>query len=177
MRKLRKQNGFTLVEMLACIVVLLIIGAMCNSGMNFAFNSYQKSIFESDSQMLEDTMNMYIGDILRHATDVQTNGTNVTDFSNSEYRIHEGNLVLQQKSADSEEYYLAYTTNRDGEMFTFAVAGESVYAKSLYIDPASWHLEYNAVTGVFTGSYTIKSTILDDASRECTFTFRTIASY
>lgn len=177
MRKLAKNNGFTLVEMLACMVVLLIIGAMCNTGMRFAFNSYQKSIFESDSQMLEDTMNMYIGDILRHATDIDTDGANVTSFSNAQYRIHDGNLVLQQKGIDSEEYYMAYTTIRDGEVFTFAVAGENVYAKTLYIDPESWHLEYNTSTGVFTGGYTIKSTILENASRECIFTFRTIAGY
>ena len=183
MRKIVNNKGFTLVEMLACIVVLLMISAICNTGMNFALTSYQQSIFESDSQMLEDTLDMYIGDILRHATEIKPDFVDVddatmvevTEFTNLEYQIYNGNFVLQEKQADTGIYYLGYTSIKDGVVSYYKVAGESVYANSLYID--DWELEYNVAKGIFTGSYKIRSRLLENASRECSFTFRTIASY
>lgn len=178
MRKIADKKGFTLIEMLMCIVILLMVASLCTTGMNYAFVCYQDSVFESDSQMLEDTLNMYIGDILRHATDVKTSTgelSEVEEFTNTEYQIFNGNLVLQEKTADSGIYYLGYTSIKDGIPYVYVVAGEMVYAKSLYID--NWSLNYDAETGVFTGSYIIKSVVLENASRECTFTYRTIASY
>jgi len=84
MRKIRDKKGFTLIEMLACVVTLLLIGMIVSTGMNLATMSLRETTFESDSQMLESTLNMYIGDILRHATDVKEDATGVT-FTNDAY--------------------------------------------------------------------------------------------
>lgn len=180
MRKLKSNKGFTLVEMLACVITLLLIGMICTTGMNFALNSYQRSVFESDSQMLEDTLNMYIGDILRHATSIETEiqepdetgSKKVVSFTNAEYQIYEGRIEVPEKTDDVGGNFLVYESkNGQGNL----LAGEMVYASTLYVE--KFVLKYNENTGVFTGYYIIKSTILSDVSRECTFTYRTIAEY
>lgn len=181
MRKIKGQKGFTLVEMLACVVTLVLIGLICTTSMNFAVKSYQQSMFESDSQMLEDTLNMYIGDILRHATDIQTEENDidpnvpgeryVTAFTNAAYQIYEGRIEVPERANNVGGNFLVYESkNGQGNL----IAGEMSYAKTLYVD--EFTLKYNANTGIFTGHYIIKSTILNDASKKCTFVYRTIAA-
>ena len=58
MRKIKNKKGFTLVEMLVCVVTLLLIGMIVSAGTNLAMFSLRESTFESNSQMLESTLNM-----------------------------------------------------------------------------------------------------------------------
>jgi hypothetical protein len=48
----------------------------------------------------------------------------------------------------------------------------ATYAKNLYLE--NFTLTYDASTGVFTGTYTIKSNAVASASKECTFSYRRI---
>lgn len=178
MRKLKQKKGFTLVETLACIIVLLLVGGICTAGMNLAMNSYQTSVFESDSQMLESTLELYLCDILRHATDVYTEGEpeeteqTVVSFTNVAYKIYDGCIQVPEKTESGGGAFLVYESrNGYGNM----VVGEKVYAQTLYI--SDFELKYNEEKGYFTGTYIIKSTVLEDAEKECTFTCRTIAVY
>jgi len=182
MRKMKSQKGYTLVEMLACVITLVLIGLISTTCMNFAVTCYQQSLFESDSQMLEDTLNMYIGDILRHATAIQTEEEDidpavpgeryVVAFTNSAYQIYEGRIEVPEKVEDVGGNFLVYESkNGQGNL----IAGEMTYAKTLYVD--EFILKYNINTGIFTGYYTIKSTVLETASRTCTFVYRTVATH
>lgn len=178
MKRVLNHKGFTLVEMLACTVTLLLIGMMCTVGLNLAMKSYHESVFESDCQMLESTMNMYIGDILRHATEVKIDEENadniVISLSNSAYQISDGMFYISTDgdvdTPDVKGYlYCTVGDNTAGAL----VIGVANYAKNLYL--TSFELHYDDATDLFTGKYTIGSSISDALSRECTFVYRTIA--
>lgn len=174
MRKLREKNGFTLIEMLACVVTLFLIGMIVSTGMNLATMSLKETTFESDSQMLESTLNMYIGDVLRHATDVKQDATGVY-FTNDAYYIDEGTFAIDlSKSEISGAGYLVCTSNLDEEGSAGTMlANEKTYAGTLYIK--DFTLSFDETKGVFTGSYVIVSSATD-TTKTCEFSYRTIAN-
>ena len=173
MRKIKNKKGFTLIEMLACVVTLLLIGMIVSTGMNLATMSLRETTFESDSQMLESTLNMYIGDILRHATDVKEDATGVT-FTNDAYYIDEGTLEIDlSKSEISGAGYLVCTSQLDEEGSTGTLlANEGTYAGCLFVK--DFTLNYDENKGVFHGSYVIVSSATT-STKTCEFSFRSIA--
>ena len=181
MKKMKSQKGFTLIEMLACVITLLLIAGIVSVGMDLAMKSYNESLYESDSQMLESTLNLYICDILRHAIVDEENDLQaiageeeklVTGFTNVAYQIYGGNIKVLEKDDEGGGAFMVYETkNNTGVM----LVGTNVYANTLYV--SDFTLKYNEEKHYFTGSYKIKSTILENAERECTFTCRTIAEY
>ena len=177
MRKLKNKKGFTLVEMLACVVTLLLIGMIVSTGMNLAMASLRETTFESDSQMFESTMNTYIGDILRHAKvdKVETIGEKtVITFTNDAYYIDQGNFVIDTSSSGIEGAgYLVCTSERDGiGSAGTMVANKGTYAGTLFIK--DFELNYDASKHVFNGSYVIVSNATT-STKTCEFSFRSIA--
>ena len=180
MKKLKNKKGFTLVEMLACCITLLLITGVCTLGTHVALDSYNRSLFVSESQMLESTLDLYLGDILRHAT-IKSDGIvkesgnyGVETISNLSYGMVDGKLELQKDT--SKAHYgrlLVYKkpTETEGTMFM----SENVYTSTLYI--YDFKLEYNPDGRYVTGSYIIKSTVVEDAAYECEFTYRLVTMY
>lgn len=167
MKKLKCKKGFTLVELLACIVTLLLIAGIVSTGSNIAMRSFNQSTYESNSQMLEDTLDMYLKDILRHARLIETDEEGkVVEFTNATYQIYEGMIVL-----DEETSYLKYVTTEGGR--EVMLIAENMYAGTLYL--SDFELNYDYEKKYFKGSYNIKSTMLEDVERHCEFTCRTIA--
>ncbi len=169
MKKLGQRGGFTLVEMLSCVVTLFLICMICTAGMNLAIRSYQESVFESDSQMLESTLTLYISDILRHATDIGTDKEGKLIFDNATYQISNGNIAVPEEKSKYQGNFLIYYGDA-GE--GIIMMSEDAYA-NLFIE--GFYLSYDEALGVFEGGYTIKSNMLSDGKRVCTFTCRTIA--
>lgn len=170
MKKIKQNKGFTLVEMLACVVTLFLICMICSTGMNFALRSYQQSVYESDSQMLEATLNMYLCDVLRHATDIKVDASGVPIFTNTAYGVYDGKIGVPDEGASHSGNFLVYENEGgSGDMILSADA----YSQTLYID--DFVLTYDESTGVFTGEYKIKSTLLSDVERVGEFVCRTIA--
>lgn len=169
MKKIKTKKGFTLVEMLACTVTLLLVCLICTTGMNLALKSYEQSIFESDSQMLESTLDTYIGDMLRYATKVTIDPDSadniVEGFTNAAYQVYEGNFYI----GTNGYLYCTINDNSTGAL----VVGKGNYAESLCV--VDFELHFDDTTGIFTGKYTIGSTASASLAKECTFTYRTIA--
>ena len=169
MKKIKKQNGFTMVEMLACVVVLLLLTSVCTMGMSMALNSYNTSVFESESQMLESTLDRYLGDIIRHATldleaEVLENGNKkIKNITNMSYGIYQGNIGI---SDDGRFCIYKTPTDTDGVL----LLNENVYTNTLRI--SDFKLEYNEAGQYVVGSYTIESTIVEGGAIECDFLYR-----
>lgn len=167
MRKLKEKKGFTLMEMLACTVTLILIGLICTAGMNLATMSLRESTFESDSQMLESTLNMYVGDILRHATEIVADEeSKVESFTNDAYYIDEGNFFVDESGYLRCSSQLALEGTQG-----ILLLSEGAYAGNLYIK--DFILYYDKEKEVFTGSYVIVSH-MTESTRACTFSYRTI---
>ena len=105
MKKLKKnQKGFSMVEMLVCVVTLLLIGGICSTGMGISIKSFQESRFESDSQALESTLSLLFSDIFRYATEVNTE-TGV-QFTNIEYEINNGTIIIGTEEGEHKDCFL-----------------------------------------------------------------------
>ncbi len=174
MRKLKNNKGFTLVETLACVAILILLSGLCTTGMEFAMTSYKISVFESDSQMLSSTIELYLNDVLRHAKGIttETDGT-VISFTNETYHITNAKIGLSEKYSDTNQSYLVYLVYNDktAENEEILILGKDAYAKTLSI--ADFELHYDQSLKLFTGSYVIKSGVVD-STRTCEFTCRTI---
>lgn len=180
MRKLKNNKGFTFVEMLACVITLLLLSAICGLGTDLAMRSYSESVFESDSQMLESTVDLYVLDILRHAydpvtTDVEnpnnSNEKEVESFSNRSYGILHGNIVLEDNPSDSRYGRLLVIQNKEDTTGTI-ILSENVYTGNILI--TDFKLWYNEAEGYFSGTYTLTG---NGESRVCTFSCRIATVY
>ena len=178
MKKLKNAKGFTLVETLTCMIILVILGGICSTGMNVAMKSYQETVFESNSQTLASSLELYMNDILRYATDVKTDADAeavegyrpVEGFTNPAYQIYEG-MIAVPSEGETEGKMVIYT-RPEGESARkqFLIVGEGMYAENMYI--ADFTLKYNATTQCFEGEYKIKS---NSMVRTYTFGCRTIS--
>lgn len=173
MKRLKSQKGFTLVEMLICVVILMLLAGICNAGTNIAMKSYNESLFESNSQMLESTMNMYLGDILRHATfklestPLANGNKKVETLTNDSYGIYGGKFSISSEGR-------LYLHKTDLDTSGSKLLNEKVYTKALKI--SNFRLEYNETERFVTGGYTIESTIISGLKKECSFTYKIVIS-
>lgn len=65
-KKLKGQKGFSMVEMLACTVVLLLLAMVLNVGLQAALDSYHRMIAKSETQILVSTAIDALADELRY---------------------------------------------------------------------------------------------------------------
>ena len=91
MKKRKHSAGLTLLELLASLLVTTLLVAAMGTGMEAALGSYRDSRFATDSAALESIVNTTLGDILRHARNVQETGTGV-QFTNGEYGVGNGRI-------------------------------------------------------------------------------------
>ena len=170
MRKRMNNKGFTLIEMLVCVATLMIIGLICTTGVDMALNSLRVVNFESNSQMLESTIDIYISDILRHATEVENTAEGVR-FTNDAYYIKKGILKVDTSVTKKGDAGYLICESSYGPTPQVMIANKGTYADNLYI--RGFNLRYDESSGIFTGSYQIVSSIVDYV-RNCTFSYRTI---
>lgn len=170
-KKIKNNKGFTLVEMLVCVLTLLLVGAICATGTRISVKSYQESRFESDSQMLQSTIDMVLGDLFRYATTIKEVDGQIV-FSSSNYEMNNGTIQIENIGDHGESRFSIKKTTGASPIL---LIGESVYAENLYV--SDFVLTYDSSTRVFSGSYNIKSTIINDAERTCQFTYRSIAEW
>lgn len=167
MNKCKDKKGFTLMEMLVCVITLIIICLMCTTGMNLATKSYNDSMFEAHSQMVETMLDSAVGDLLRFSSKVSVSGEEII-FTNSTYGMEQGTLTLNDKG------YFVLKKSSGKEVLLLA---SSAYVDGMYIDISTegggpW-LTYDADTHVFTGSYKIKSKTTTKV-KDVNFTFKSV---
>ena len=176
MKKIKNQKGFTLLEMLACVVTMLLLTAICAMGTQMAIDSYNRSLYVSDSQMLESTINVYMADFFRYATintqEQEENPGQIEDqgkliVTNMSYGVYHGWIELK----DGRFFIFKNMEDEDGAM----LLSENVYTKGLKI--TNFIVKYNDTTNCVEGSYMIESTIIEDAKKECTFAYRLVTEY
>lgn len=162
LKKLKSKKGFTLVEMMACVLTMTMIGLICTLGLNMATRSYNESLFESGSQMLESMVDTSVGDVLRYSYNVTVDGSkNVTSLSNATFDVTNGTVKL------NAEGHLVLVKNAAGS--EVLLIGDNVYAEDMYLE--NFILMYENC--VYTGHYTIKSK-LTDQEKTINFTYKSI---
>lgn len=71
-RKLAERSGLTLVEMLAAVAVLALLGLVLSAGMQMAMDSYHSMVAQSETELLLSTLADTLADDLRYAEAVKT---------------------------------------------------------------------------------------------------------
>lgn len=162
MKKLRCKKGYTLIEMIVCVLTLVMIALICTTGFDMAMKSYNESLFESHSQMLESTINTYIGDILRYSHNAKNNEDDTVTFGNSVYGVEAASFKI------NEDGHFVFVMSPTSEGL---LLGANVYAENLYV--ADFWLTYDSAVCTYRGGYTIKSTVTDK-DRIVSFAYRSI---
>ena len=77
----RKNGGFTLVELLSTIVVLLLISALMATGIQLAVRTMRRSVTASEAQVLCSTLKTVVSDELRYSGTIQQTQDELSFFS------------------------------------------------------------------------------------------------
>lgn len=134
-KKLKECGGFTMVEMLCVVAILVLLCLMVDSGLSLAMRSYRDIVAESETQLLLNDLSDALSDKLRYAIVTvkktkQVDGTIKTDctFSLEGVALLKGGEVKNIKTPATEttsaEYYdkmiddkgkVVVGTNEDGD--------------------------------------------------------------
>ena len=101
----RRNQGFTLVEMLCTVVILLLVSATVTVGTRLAVENYTASITASESQTLCTTVLDAVGDILRYSTRV-TDWSEELHFQSDRYdgvryfAVEDGKVILAAEGTE-----------------------------------------------------------------------------
>lgn len=168
--KSRKRRGFSLVEMLAALLIMALLAVMVSTSVSAAVRTYQRNIFASESEVLASTVNTAMSDILCYAKYVEKNASNQTVFINANYKILEGGVFFVE---NGYIYYLPYAGNPARKTLLVGIGSyTSLGIKDLEI---AWTPDKpGANAGVFNVSYTIYSRILTGAEKKITCSFRSL---
>lgn len=98
MKKLKNKGGFTLIEMMCALLILVLLVMGMGVGMEAGGRIYREAVFESESATLAGILNTSLGDILRYSIDVRE--TTATD------KQKYGNDVGIPDASDSSKYYV-----------------------------------------------------------------------
>ncbi len=94
-KKLKDSGGFTLVEMLCAVAILVLLTLMLNTGLNMAVHSYRSITAESETQLLLNSLVDAIAGELRYAHEVTADGGGFTYNGGRRLEINsEGRVVV-----------------------------------------------------------------------------------
>lgn len=162
-RKIKKTAGFTLMEMIVAIAILVLISTAMTSGLAVATRSYRDSVFHSDSEVLCDTLNTALSDVLRYAVFTGSAPDGTLLFANDQYNILSG----------------GHFVNQDGRVYIDT--GGDMSEQVLVINTGSYVglqvtgfiLRYDAAVNTYSGEYVI-GTQDGTMTKNCTFVYRSL---
>ena len=97
--KKRAKAGFTLVEMLCSVILVILVSIGLANGVQLAVENYTRSIIHSESQVLCETLTTAVSDKLRNCKEISPNADPIQFFSegvgqNSSFVTDEAGHVL-----------------------------------------------------------------------------------
>ena len=105
MKKIKSEAGFTLVEMVAAVVVLVLLALMVGTGINMAMHAYETVVAQSEAELLLSTAVDALADDLRYAWNVKpetepswTGYDHVTGFTYSSDSFGDGVRLCVKKN-------------------------------------------------------------------------------
>lgn len=112
-------KGFTLVEMLCTIVIVLLISALVVTGVQLGVKSYHRSISDSEAQVLCSTLTTAVSDELRYAGTVH-----LAENVQAPYDMTQFSFFSQRYGDDA-----AFTVNADGQIL---ISGNKLIPSKAY---------------------------------------------
>lgn len=100
-KKLKDSAGFSLVEMLCAVALLMLLCVMLNSGLSVAMKTYFDITAESETQLLLNSLTNAIADELRYAHEVEGSEEPVYN-DGQQLIIKDGQVYVKDKVKDKE---------------------------------------------------------------------------
>ena len=180
MKRLKSKAGFSLVELMVTILVLVILFAGVGVSMDVGSKVYRESVFQSHSALLEETLNNSLSDILRNSTDIHVNDGTMEDgqgnilpasqvgflFSNSNFAAQDAYIRI---SSTRRHLEIKNSSNPDGQPLVNMGAYPELGIEDFKVDyypQNSKGTTGEKYGGYFKISYKIVSTQYDSMSRE-----------
>ncbi len=134
-RKLNRRSGFTLTEMLAVVIILLLVSGVVAAGMPVAANAYTKVVDSGNAQVLISTVKTALREELSTATDIGTADGELTIYRSARYGV-----LAKLSNGTDGIIHLDYVNDSGGSLgsrplvSTAAATGLSVEYKSIVYD-------------------------------------------
>ncbi len=197
LRAERRHAGFTLVEMLAALIVVTLLTTVVATGVNVGMKVYRQSTFTSEAQTLSNTIENALADPMHFANtqslSTTTDGVSSTAlYWHATYLNHNVSPQVQLQSdnrADGTQIQvLAFAGQADGKKNedvgkTFNLLNVGAYTDCTIeetpgedlckISPAAPTSAGERPTSI-TVNFTIRSTVDPTLSKDCSFTYKPI---
>ena len=184
MKKLKSNAGFTLIEILVALAILVVLVVGMGASMNAGTRIYHEATFESDSASMAGILNTNLGDILRYSQDIRVNTGSMEDsegtyhsatkvpfvFTNLEYGIQDAYFeIVSIEDSDGVLQMKSLKNTKSMDLVnTGAYPGLKITEFQIEYVPASATLR----GGYFNVSYKIYSNSDEDLSRDVTAVIR-----
>ena len=113
--KTRAKRGFSLLEMMVALAILVFIVLGVGVGMDAGIDIYKEAVFEADSASMAGIVNSNLGDILRYSTRVTVNdGENLLDANGSKVSKQDVGFVFTSVDYGIKDAYFYTPVLEDG---------------------------------------------------------------
>lgn len=190
--KARVKRGFSLLEMMVALAILVFIVIGIGVGMDAGIDIYKEAIFEADSASMAGIVNTNLGDILRYSSRVTVNdGTNLKDasgtnlspddaafiFTSKDYGIHDAYFTLVPPNEEDESGVLRLTNLKKDKTMELVNSGaypdlDITNFKITYYKPGTAANNADGRGGYFEATYKIVSTKDSSMTREVSTVIR-----
>lgn len=163
--KERSRAGFTLVEMLVALALMILMTAMVTVGVSVGLQTYRQSTFTSQSAILSNTIDSALSDPFRNMTSASDeNGTTVYTIV---YRddAQGATIVDPQLKTNNGRLYIV------GKNLSGNAAEVTLLNGSAYADCAVTDVSLTLSAGNASGTYKIQSTVDENLSKDYSFSF------
>lgn len=139
MNNKNKKKGFTLTEMLATVIIVILLSLVLTVLTGLASKYFKETTMDADGQTLLSTLTSAVEDELRYATNIEVDGDEYTYFSTST-GLGRG-TTLQNKTIDDKSIIIIYNSENDIE-YPIVNMGSYVYDLQATIE-SSYDAENN----------------------------------
>ena len=144
--KLNSKGGFSLIELMAATVVMVLISSALSVGIPVTLNAYKQATATAEATVLLSTLSLSLTDELRYATDIQLQASDNITLSTFTSSIYGRQIKPISKDGKIQ---MAYTTVPQGEStpvtIYYPLLSEAIYTNNL----AATLNEITYIQGVF----------------------------